>query len=622
MPVRTAIYGKDDLNNLLGQNSEIESRYYKLWLASTTVLERILKSAIQNRTQTELEDIHKRMKFYVQNLSYSHAKKILDDHHYCIISGVPGIGKTTLANTLFVDFVQQGFEPVRIYNSVNEAFEMLKPEVRQVFYFDDFLGTTAFNEFSLERNEDKVLLTLLKAISNGSGVKKLILTTRDYILNQAELKCEPLSSSDLKAYFCTVSLRSYTRFNRAEILYNHIYFSDLDENSIAEILRDRTYLNIIDHPNYNPRIIEWMTQFKKRWSSQASFAEAFFEALDEPTEVWRYAFERHLSLPSRHLLLVLLTLPDFVKLDDLELVFQDFHTVKSKIFGFVMGDTDFRDALDEVEGTFININSWYDNSLVIKVANPSVRDFLDVYLSENLLNVPFLVETAKLFSQLVWLWGRHQIGGLLSKKPYQIKPKYRNLILQEEDSFSSSLLLTFYSSNPFLNREGRLPLRIAGRIIFLLDVNKIIKSNEIDKLIEEAISVLEERAQKGEEAAFQLLRLMDRLRDRVYLLRVKEAFISSIQGYAEFERYLIFKCRHSHLITKEDEQKIEQRFKSLYPNKDFSDYERQVAIGEIGEPPAHFFDKQKMEKLKKTEKLRPKPTNPNELIVDLFESLA
>ncbi len=535
---------------------------------------------------------------------------------------MPGIGKTTLANTLFVDFVQQGFEPVRIYNSINEAFEMFKPEINQVFYFDDFLGTTAFNEFSLERNEDKVLLTLLKAISNGGGAKKLILTTRDYILNQAELIFEPLAYSDLKTYLCTVSLRNYTRFNRAEILYNHIYFSDLDKNAIVEILRDRTYLNIIDHPNYNPRIIEWMTQFKKRWSSQENFVEAFFKALDEPAEVWRHAFERHLSLPSRHLLLVLLTLPDFVKLDDLELVFQDFHTVKSNMCRFVMGDTDFRDALDEVEGTFINISSWYDNSLVVQVANPSVRDFLDVYLSENLLNVSSLIETAKFFSQLVWLWGRHQIGGLRSKKPYQIKPKYRNLILQEKGSFSNSLSLTFYSSNPFLNREGRLPLRIAGRIIFLLDVNRIIKSNEIYELIEEAISALEERAQKGEEAAFQLLRLTDRLRNRDYLLRVKEAFISSIQGYAEFERYLIFKCRHSYLITKEDEQKIEQRFKSLYPNKNFSDYEKQVAIAEVGDPPAHFFDKQKMEKLRRIEKLRPKPTDPNELIIDLFESLA
>ncbi|MFQ4134932.1 restriction endonuclease [Nodosilinea sp. PGN35] len=69
------IYGKEDLNNLLGQNSEIESRYYKLWLSSTVVLERILKSSILNRTQIELENIHKRMKFYVQNSSYSQAKK-------------------------------------------------------------------------------------------------------------------------------------------------------------------------------------------------------------------------------------------------------------------------------------------------------------------------------------------------------------------------------------------------------------------------------------------------------------------------------------------------------------------------------------------------------------------
>ena len=37
------ILGKDDLNNLLGLHPEIEKQYYKLWLSSTSVLERIMK---------------------------------------------------------------------------------------------------------------------------------------------------------------------------------------------------------------------------------------------------------------------------------------------------------------------------------------------------------------------------------------------------------------------------------------------------------------------------------------------------------------------------------------------------------------------------------------------------
>ena len=70
---------------------------------------------------------------------------------------------------------------------IDEGFEMFKQGIPQVFYFDDFLGTTTFDENSLDRNEDKQLLIFLQSVHNSSGAKKLILTSRDYILRQARL---------------------------------------------------------------------------------------------------------------------------------------------------------------------------------------------------------------------------------------------------------------------------------------------------------------------------------------------------------------------------------------------------------------------------------------------------
>jgi len=40
------ILGRDDLNNLLGLHKEIENKYYKLWLTSVNILEKILHSKI------------------------------------------------------------------------------------------------------------------------------------------------------------------------------------------------------------------------------------------------------------------------------------------------------------------------------------------------------------------------------------------------------------------------------------------------------------------------------------------------------------------------------------------------------------------------------------------------
>ena len=49
------ILGRADLNNLLGRHPQIEKNHFKLWLASTAVLERILHSGVYNRTQAEMQ---------------------------------------------------------------------------------------------------------------------------------------------------------------------------------------------------------------------------------------------------------------------------------------------------------------------------------------------------------------------------------------------------------------------------------------------------------------------------------------------------------------------------------------------------------------------------------------
>jgi hypothetical protein len=45
------ILGKEDLNNGLRANPEIEEAHFKLWLSSTTVLKRILKNGIKGRSE-------------------------------------------------------------------------------------------------------------------------------------------------------------------------------------------------------------------------------------------------------------------------------------------------------------------------------------------------------------------------------------------------------------------------------------------------------------------------------------------------------------------------------------------------------------------------------------------
>lgn len=630
----SGIYGRDDLNNLLARNPQIELSHYKLWLSSTAVLEALIKSATINRTRLDLERIHGKIKFYVQNESFVRAKKILDEQHYCIISGIPGIGKTTLAEALFIDHVSQKFEPVRIYRSIDEGFEMLKQGVNQVFYFDDFLGTTAFDENSLERNEDKQLLNFLQAVHNSAGTKKLILTSRDYILRQARLSFESVRTTDLKPYLCIIDLQNYTRFNKAEILYNHLYFSDLSEKHIADLLKDKQYLDIIDHPNYSPRVIEWMTQMKNRWPQhEQDFAAAFLDALDNPMDLWKHAFERNLSVSAKYILWVLISLPDRVRIDDLERVFTSFQRLMAEHFRHTIEATDFHNSLEEIEGTFIEIDILAAGIRTIRFHNPSIRDFLEAYLPEHTVVINLLVRSAQFFSQLRWLWGKYQIGFRHAKKPVQIKPRYREHLLRAPDGFVQSIARTIYSERPFLNittKADRRSFSLASRLVLLIEINHILNDARLNDLITSTIPVLKTHAELGKESSFELMKLAKSLRNSSYFSDVKDAFLVSLNSLIDFERYLMFKLRYKDELSTGDEMLVEKRFSDLYPGQNMSyieasedfDYGENLGLFDFDNDVDYDWSNGISDvTINEVVKIAQRESDPNEGITNLFDGL-
>ncbi len=70
VPVQPAeILGREDLNNLIRKHPTVERQHFKLWLASATVLERVLHSGVYNRTSAEMSIIQKMVPKFVTNAS-------------------------------------------------------------------------------------------------------------------------------------------------------------------------------------------------------------------------------------------------------------------------------------------------------------------------------------------------------------------------------------------------------------------------------------------------------------------------------------------------------------------------------------------------------------------------
>jgi hypothetical protein len=396
------IYGREDLNGVLSQNDEVERRHFKLWLTSEAVLRRVLHAGIFVDSEAHLDRVRLRLRRYVQNPSFDRARTVLDKHHYCIIAGIPGIGKTTLAEVLLADLVdRQGFEPFRIAHDLSELRSVKNSKVKQVFYFDDFLGKTSLEK--LRKNEDQRLIELMEDVAQNENWR-FILTTREYILNTARIRYEAFAQPSIDFRLCVVNLADYTPSIRAKILYNHIYFSDLPRPHKLALLQNRGYETILRHRNYNPRVIDYMTQARHACVVAPSlYLNEFADSLEHPTRIWDHAFRHQISEAARHLLLVLGTLPDEILLADLESAFWQFYRLRQKKFGFTTTSSDWSNALKQLDGSFISIQRVGSDHLV-SFHNPSIRDYVEDFLSNSDNDVEDLIYGGIFYEQYARIW--------------------------------------------------------------------------------------------------------------------------------------------------------------------------------------------------------------------------
>jgi len=391
------IFGREDLNNFLTMYPDIEKQHYKLWLTSSVIMERIVHSDVYNQTAALVEAIQAKAKLYVQNQSFFDALDILREHKYCVISGIPGIGKSFLAEVLLLEYVRQGFEPVVVRSHIREAFRILKAGTRQVFYYDDFLGQTGWED-KLEKNEEQTILDFIAYVRRHEHAV-FILTTREYILQQARNVYEKLHSADFDHEKCIIKLASYTRRNKAHILFNHVFFSDLPDDHRQALIRREYLLKIVDHANYSPRIVEWMSGIANvREYSAKQYPKFFLDTLNDPAMLWQHAYRNHLTPAARSLLLALYSFHAGVDLDDLREAFEAFRLQEVRVYGVARTANEFESALDELEGSFVRCER-NSKSVVVSFHNPSVRDFLERHLATNSEQADILCDSLVFYDQ-------------------------------------------------------------------------------------------------------------------------------------------------------------------------------------------------------------------------------
>jgi hypothetical protein len=481
------LYGKDDLNNLLGKFSAIERKTIKLWLFSLPLLEEVLHAGVRNISRSELQRIRERAKLYVQNESFDQAVGILETHNFCVIAGIPGIGKTLLAEMLVLHYSRIGYEIVKVTHDIAEAWDLNDAGPKRLFYYDDFLGQSSITE-KLRKNEDQRLLDFVHAVRNTPHTK-LIMTTREHILQQAYQEYERLNRSRFSDEKCIVDLTKYTRMNRARILYNHVYFSDLPSHYRAALLSDRTYLSIVDHRNYNPRIMQLLTENARlRNVAVTEYASFFLGSLDNPSLVWEQAFDRSLSQAGRNLLVVLATLPHECFTEDLEAAYHTYNLGYARAFGTAISPQDFRAALKELDGDFLRYDA-QELGVVVRFTNPSAADFVRQHIAKSAAELKLLFESVRFYEQMtvIWSWSaiRQDIIGLITRDPVLYTEIARRLLTAEP-----SRIITVRRGRS--ERKEHWPCPLEERVAFFAEV-ALHSSSRLVAIVREGTSLADAR---------------------------------------------------------------------------------------------------------------------------------
>lgn len=365
-------------------NVDILKKHYKLWISSTSILEDIFTKDICIDCEFLFSNIEKDEKFFVQTSAYNRALECLLKNRALFITGDPGVGKTVTSKMLILYFASQGYR-IR-YTTDGADLAALKrslsqfPESKEIILLDDCLGQAYFNMKETQGNE---LLSIIRHVNIYKN-KLLILNSRVTIYQEVKVRTpELVRSFDNKEYqVYLLNMDAISELEKARILYNHLFFNNIDKQHFDAIKKGKNYLKIINHKNYNPRIIEFISNHNRYDDIlPENYFSFIMENLNNPNQIWADEYERRLSVVDRMLLTTLYSLTNTTV--ELSFVKQCFNYRLRNSQDIDLSVNQFSMSLSHLQKSFIKIVDVNGNQM-LSMVNPSVNDFLNCYLSENL----------------------------------------------------------------------------------------------------------------------------------------------------------------------------------------------------------------------------------------------
>ena len=363
----------------------------------------------QNRNKLFLKELEDKAINYVITENHDRLITKLEENHVVIISGEPGIGKTTLAENIILSYVKQGFKFFEIKDSINSEFEICQKSEKQIFYFDDFLGSNYLDV--IENKQASNIVKFINIVKNNKN-KRFILTSRTNIFNQSLVLTDTFKDKNIDNNEFILQIKNLRDIDKAHILHRHLFNNGLSEEFINEVCIDKRYKQIINHKNFNPRLIAFITNAQKIEKEQIvveEYWEYILDKLNNPQDIWKNTFDKQSDEFNR--ILVILTVFNGNKITEDKL--RDSYYKYIELAGLTSNShvsKEFDSIIEEVVKYFLNRNQTYSKKIEYSLFNPSIADFVLNRYKNNLAILKNIYKSLETDKALVALFSLNKNG--------------------------------------------------------------------------------------------------------------------------------------------------------------------------------------------------------------------
>jgi hypothetical protein len=218
---KLVILGRERISQMVNLNATLRLSVPRMYTLAD--LTSALDARAYEQARAVVESMRIDLERFVVTETYRKAVRTLTDFGLIVLVGEPASGKSTTAAALAAGSIDLwDLAPLKANSAEAFVRHWDVADSRTFFWVDDAFGSQQFR-VELVDEWNRVLPEVVAAARRGS---RLVLTTRDYIWNDAKRGFKAVSSRLIASDVVAIDLAAMTSAERELILYNHLKLGD------------------------------------------------------------------------------------------------------------------------------------------------------------------------------------------------------------------------------------------------------------------------------------------------------------------------------------------------------------------------------------------------------------